>query len=263
MSNKEKVVRVQVTEDFLPAREFLKNLPESFLSEGREISSRRNVLKEFSTPWGNLVVKSFRCPGFPSNLFIGRIRPSKAKASLDSALELMKRGIDVPSPVGYAEVREGPFIRSLFYVNRKEEKKDATSLVRRDGTPDAALILALSSFIATLHDKGVRFGDLNLGCFLVGGKEGEYGFSLVDTDRCGFSRKVGGWRRLYDLRRLTRDQEVHRMIVEGYALSKGWSPEATYRKVRFLKCPFEFRKKVMSGLRSFKSKTGVKKQKDD
>ncbi len=53
------------------------------------------------------------------------------------------------------------------------------------------------------------------------------------------------------------------MIVEGYALSKGWSPEATYRKVRFLKCPFEFRKKVMSGLRGCKAKKDVKKQKDD
>lgn len=239
--------------DFPQAGEWMESLPKVFEREGELLFRRRNILKQFASPCGVVVAKKYKMPGFPGRVFQEWIHPSKAHLAFDNSKRLLSLGIDTPAPVGFHFRRKGLILKEEYYVCLKEELPTALSLIRKGNGIDGALADALASHIAYMHSKGVRHNDLTLSNFLVERNSEGFRFSMVDTDRCTFHESMSSLQCFWDLRRVSRDKEVHRRIMRSYAICRGWNPEKTLRKVDFLKAIFEMRKKLLFASRDLRA----------
>ena len=92
-------------------------------------------------------------------------------------------------------------------------------MLEKEDEFNQTLAADLSAFIAVMHQKGILFGDLNLGNFLYKqGADGHYSFVMVDTNRSRFSKGVPSLRqRLKNLRTLTHRRDLFRFMMEAYA----------------------------------------------
>lgn len=146
----------------------------------RLIYQGRNSLRSVDTGRMTLVVKDF------SRTFKNRLlyasRRSKACKSYENALELLRRGILTPAPVGYVERRTASgMLACSFYVSEFDDTMELGDYL--DGGGHEALH-AFACFMARLHKAGIRHDDLNrTNVRVVVADDGTPVFSLIDLNR--------------------------------------------------------------------------------
>ena len=234
----------EIDGNFRTLESFIGEIPSAFPSAELFYTGKRNTLRLFSTECGEVVVKKFKLPAFPWRWFLSPEKGYKARKAYFNALHLAAIGIDTPSPVGYLIEERGGRISSEYYISLRQDSKCVAEEIHPDGAVDLTLCRAVARFLVSLHSRGVYYGDLTLANILFRKDGDSFSFSMVDTDRCVFRNPLEKWYCLRDLRRMTRDMEVHRIMVEYYASFRGWDPSRTLRQVNFLKFFHELRKKV-------------------
>ena len=240
---------------------FLEELPVKFSTGGEEVFRRRNVLKSFEVEGEKVVVKKFKLPGLFQRWLQAGALPSKAEKSFKNAETLLKAGVLTPSPLGYLVRTEGHLLKEEYYACRMEELPNALDLIRKeDGSVNVSLCEAVACHIVAMHSKGVCHGDLILSNFLVKDEGEGISFSMIDTDRCRFYKRMGRLRCCKDLRRVSRDMLVHRTVVCSYAKARGWNLKMTLFLVGLFKAPFEARKRILFKTRRLFGHNGGREQ---
>lgn len=170
-------------------RPMIASIPQTFDHISEVLRDRRNVIKVTAAPDGTrLNVKRFHKPQFPNNyVYAWHIRQPKGIRALFHAYILQGLGIETPEPVAYIEERhEGALGLSYFvslqcpYTHRLYELGDAPEGSYEEITD------ALARFTAKMHDHGALHLDYSPGNILWEKIDGEYHFSLVDTNRMYF-----------------------------------------------------------------------------
>jgi len=148
--------------------------PEKYIHIGRNRLWRTQVLRHV------LAVKQFKTD-IRSRIAYSIAR-SKAQRSFAHACELMRRGVDTPTPVAYVEQRgaAGMLIGSWYICVYTEAPPLVEALHKygRECLDDFAV------FTANLHSKGIRHDDLNNTNVRIEIKnDGGFDFSLIDLNR--------------------------------------------------------------------------------
>jgi serine/threonine protein kinase len=143
----------------------------------------------------------------------GRFKPSKAMRSWNGAAELLRRGIETAAPVAFFE-KKGPHrVMQNYYIceqvnadctARKLLSAFAAGETQYQGIPEEEAYRQLSTFVFTMHRRGVFYRDLSGGNILIT-KSGEQSlsFSLIDTGRAHFfDHPVSLSKRISDLTRI-------------------------------------------------------------
>jgi len=218
------------------------------ISDPRDASRRVVVKQPVKLSWNKQLTEPFK--------------PSKAIRSWSGASQLLRRGIDSPHPLLYAEKRVGTDLLRNWYVC---EMSDCPHSVRDyfacyttgethfQGVSLNSFLRELCRFVLNMHQRGVHFRDLSAGNVLVHhDADHRLQFSLIDTARARFQhRALPMHRRLSDLvrilyklhwpgrlqfleqyfstleRPLTR---VHILRFHFYDLKSGWKSRLKYWK---------------------------------
>ena len=121
-------------------------------------------------------IKHNRCRG-PADLLRNLVRGSAARREWENAQEALRRDVPTAMPIAWGEEIRGGLARDSFFVT--QEITDAVPLDRfwadlhggllREERPARrrAIIEALASFVAALHEAGVEHGDFHAGNMLV------------------------------------------------------------------------------------------------
>lgn len=148
--------------------------------DGEIIHSGRNQIWKVENGGDAVTVKRFSRS--LKNRILYSARKSKARKSYDNAVILRSRGISTPEPCGYKEIR-GVFntLVDSYYICRYEESLSLRAALERYGDE---CMTAFASFVARLHEQGIRHDDLNNTNVRVRvAAGGQYEFSLIDLNR--------------------------------------------------------------------------------
>ncbi len=221
-------MRVVSREDY---REFVKSVPKIFDLDGKVLFRGRNIVKLFTFNGEPLVVKRYKIPIFIQRIVYTFFRKSKAERAYIYAKKLREKGFNTPKEIGFIEIkhhllfRDGFFISELSYLPSLESLKEKEPL-------DTTVIDSLAKFLVSLHLSGVLHGDLNLSNILYEKTiEGEFAFTLIDTNRSRFSSEITKKDCIDNLKRITHDRSLMKDIIRHYAIIRGWNPDETAEMV--------------------------------
>lgn len=208
-----------------PSREsyepFLKNLNRTFKENGETIYQGRNVLKKITWRDKAVIVKSFAVPNQLNQYIYGSIRKSKSRRAFENSIELAKRGINTPLPIGYIEYRYGRRLGESFYAYYMWPA-DFTArqvIINPQSLNRTVFLSAIGQFAWQLHKNQVNFMDFSPGNILI--RQGEaVEFCLVDTNRVRFE-PLSLRKRMQTFARLWADDEDLVEIVAGYVTVSG------------------------------------------
>lgn len=156
--------------------EFAKNSP----IEADLLYKSRNVVWKTNRFGRNFIVKTFGSNII--NSLIYTFRKSKAKRSYEHGLELRRRGINTPQPIGFVEVRG--LLNILSHSCYACDYTDAVSLFDAIEQYGESCLAAFAGFVAHLHKTGIRHDDLNDTNVRVSIDENmNFLFSLIDLNR--------------------------------------------------------------------------------
>lgn len=207
---------------FSNLRTFVATLPIrfSFAGNGRTIYKGRNELREFDTPQGTVVVKSFCVPNIINRIAYGLLRSSKAERSCRYAALLLSKGIGSPAPVGWCSVRHGLLFTHSYYASlRSTLPYTYIDLIKGNisATEAPDYLRAVGRIAGKLHNEGIIHRDFSRGNLLLGrDAAGNIQVELVDLNRLRFhavDREEG----LKNFERLPATAEMQHYLAEGYA----------------------------------------------
>ncbi|MFA6813634.1 MAG: lipopolysaccharide kinase InaA family protein [Bacteroidaceae bacterium] len=203
----------------------IRQVPLSFVHDGKVIHSGRNVIKELRIGEMMLVVKRYKRPSFIQRVIYTFFRSSKAERAFKFAGYFRSVGIDTPQEIAYLEVKEkGLFAIGYFISQYTSLPSLMSSLVE---TPDFNRKLAddFVALVVEMHQKGIFHGDMNLSNVLYNkGKDGNYHFELIDINRTKFASETRE-RCLKNLTRIVHRKDLYEYIVRRYAQMRGWNEE--------------------------------------
>lgn len=227
-------------------------------STGITLHSGRNLVKAvtISAPTGGsieVVVKSFKVPPWPQRFIYRRIRPSKARRSIEYANKLLEMGINTPEPVASIEYEAAACLRESYYICRHwPADVDLTALLYGRGSPLEAsdnLLEQLARFTSKQHDLGVLHLDYNPGNILTRRSKSDYDFALVDLNRLRFGNlDTDG--RLSGLVRLTNSVDYLMILGRAYARCHGADPMSFCRRLERAYNRFWARRRAMNRVKS-------------
>lgn len=202
------------------------------------LRAARNTVWSLSAPWDaarTIVIKEFKNRSiFRRILDCGK--PNKARRSWNGAQELLRRGLQTPTPLACLEpgrtstgnTKAGYYICEAFAP--AWSARDVFSTFSK-GAPEFQGYSAndwygaIAVFLQKLHTRGVYFRDLSAGNLLARRTSaGTLEFALIDTARARFyPRSLGLRLRLCDLMRLCHPLiwPSRRIFVEQYLTHNG------------------------------------------
>lgn len=211
---------------------FLKTLPARFADPqcGKPVYKGRNELREFRTPVGDVVVKSFCRPHFVNQLAYGLLRRSKAERSCAYAALLRSKGIGSPAPVGWCTVRNGLlFSRSYYASLRSELPYTYIDLIKGRVDRPGRYLREIGRTAGRMHNAGMIHRDFSRGNVLLGeAPDGTVRVELVDLNRIRF-HEVGMAEGLRNFERLPATDAMKREMAAGYAAERGLDFEECLR----------------------------------
>lgn len=203
---------------------FLTALPERFAS-GRLLHAGRNEIRAFTSDGQTVVVKRFARLHLLRRIIYSFFRTDKALRSYRNAMELLRRGVSTPAPIGYVAVRHAGLIKSLFYASAETKAIDVKSQLIEKEPWNEPLLQAYAAFVALLHEHGILHRDLNPtnvlyerdGC-------GHYIFTLIDVNRMTFyDGPVPKDACMENLTLFWWLTPVYRAVLDAYAAQRGWT----------------------------------------
>lgn len=210
-------------------RPFIEDIGRNF-EQGEEIHSGRNSIRTVRTAGLLLNIKRYGRLN-PFNRFVySFLRKPKGLRAYLYPQRLIAKGFETPVPVAYVEERRGGLIGSSYFVSlqcpysrRFYEFGNAAA----EGET-AEIATAFARFTARLHEAGILHLDYSPGNILFDRVDGEWRFSLVDTNRMYFG-PVGKKRGCANFARLWGQPEFFRLIAETYARERGYDPQECLR----------------------------------
>ena len=201
-------------------RTWLEELPATFEQQGEVIYEERNQIRRMPADGMQVVVKRFHTPNIINRIAYTLLCKPKAVRAYENAVELKKRGICTPEPIGYLLCGNG-LLKESYLVTLQSDLTH-TFYDFRDGkiAGKEDLIEAFAQYAASLHNHGVLHKDFSPGNILYGQKEGTWQFELVDINRMRFgyvSPKEG----CYNLCRLWGKSDFFETLCPVYAKARG------------------------------------------
>jgi tRNA A-37 threonylcarbamoyl transferase component Bud32 len=159
------------------------------------------------------------------------LRAPKGRREFDRLLELARRGVPAPEPLGWGRRPGWGGVGESFIVTRAIDGVTPLHDMLAEGlaaNQRQALANALGRFLAKLHAAGVDHRDLHLGNIVVRQTDGEYELFLVDLDAVNLGPPLDRRRSLTNLalfgcgcvmftRRADRLRFLRRYVAE-----RGW-----------------------------------------
>ena len=205
-------------------RTFIQQIPEVFDSQGEEIYHLRNTIKVMQAPDGTAVnVKRYHVPrGLNRLVYSLGLRKPKGKRAYEYPQTLLDNGIDTPAPIAYIEERRCRLLGYTYFVSIQCDY--GHTLYEVADAPEGRyeeLALQLADFAATMHEKKIMHKDFTPGNILFYcDDDGQYHFSLVDTNRMHFG-PVSIHAGLYNLRRMWGPKRFSELLFRHYAEQRG------------------------------------------
>lgn len=219
-------MKVVVHSDYAVHTGFLKTIP-ALIEEGAGtcLHNGRNRIVRFLHQDLVVVAKKFKPANFIQRIGYTFFRPTKARRAYLHAAELRGRGIDTPHEIAYYEQSVHGFFRNGWFVCEECPLPQVFPLLDGAEPFDEGLAAAVARHIALMHEKGIFFGDLNLGNFLYGRRaDGSYHFVMVDTNRSRFFPHALPMEVcIRNLRTVTHRRDLYTFILREYAQARGWN----------------------------------------
>lgn len=249
-------MKIVIHPEFVDVSDFVRKLPQSFEQEGEWLHDGRNKVKRYRVKGKEMVVKRYKRPNMIQKIAYTFFKKSKAERAYLFAGMLRERGFNTPHEVAYIEQKKNGMLQDSYFVSLHCDYPPLSeSLWKQDFNRQTAD--ALAAYLVRLHQKGVLHGDLNLTNILYHtDKEGQYKFTLIDTNRSKFKPAPDKQECLENLKRLTHSKALLRYIVIQYATLRGWNPQACALEVFRYLLLFEQKRKRK---RKFQSWIGIKK----
>ena len=249
------VTKKVLNPDFAQSGEFINHIPELFdmKDQGLLLDDRRNVVKAFSTQWGEWIVKSYKIPSLFQRFVYTYFRQTKAARAYCYSFRLRSMGLDVPKPVAFIELSKGRLFSRGFFIYEKCNDPFVYNRLVGVENFDKELAYAVAGFLAEIHAKGVKHGDLNLTNILYRREDGYYHFTIIDVNRCKFKKRLTKEDCYNDLRRVTHDHRLYDCIIAKYASLRGWSPEKAVARAEKSLNKFEAGESIKSVFKKIKS----------
>ncbi len=233
---------------------FVRNIKREFQNSDKTLFDKRNVIKVVEYEGKKFVVKSFKLPNPVNSVAYRYLRKSKARRSYENSIELLKRGVNVPKPIGYIEFGSLVLKESFFISELLEFDFEIREVLGEEDFEDRERILReFVKFSYSLHQKGVYHLDYSPGNILITKQNGGYSFALVDLNRVKFT-DFSDDLRFKSLSRFSASDADIELIAKEYARLSGICEEfaqKTLHKYHRKHQKYLQRKKL---LKSFKGK---------
>jgi hypothetical protein len=183
------------------------------LPQLKVLRDKRNKLWNVRAPWwseGEQTVKLNRARGIKR--FTYRFLPSKGKRHWNNATQMLRLGINTPTPLGFFE-QPGSNAADSYYICRFVEGafscRDLFTAFKAGeheyrGIDKATWLLRIGEFVAHMHWRGIIHRDLSSGNLMMTSANGEITFYLIDIGRALIdrSRAARARMRFKDLNRI-------------------------------------------------------------
>jgi len=216
-------------------KKYIDRIPSSFINEGNTIYEGRNTLKLFNFGGQKLVVKSFKIPHFINKIAYSYLRSSKAKRSYEYGLEIIKRGVNTPTPVAYIEEFKYGLLHHSYYIceycDYDRSFREFTYYEESfEGKDD--ILIAFADFTVQMHRAGIYHKDYSPGNILFKKNDEGIEFCIVDVNRIRFgvvTKKLG----YKNFERIWAGDAMLTTIAKRYAFDCGFKEEASIKKVLY------------------------------
>jgi len=163
-------------------------------------SDERSLISAVEVAGRRVVVKEVPFRGLARGV-ADVVRGSAARRAWLGGHGLNARGVGAARPLAFVEWRRGGLVvGSALLLEDLRPCPDALDAAAR-GDPEAVLV-ALTSLIATLHRRHIDHGDLKSAHIFLEGEDGSLVPRLIDLEGVRFHRRIAGKRRLRALAQL-------------------------------------------------------------
>lgn len=234
-------------------REWIKQLPNTFSTQGKIIYNARNQIRIINGPDGKVYnVKRYCCPKWYNRIIYTWFRTPKAIRAYQNALLLNQRGVATPEPIAYILCHKGLLAESYLitqqidYAHRLYEWGDGLT----DGREE--VMRAFGRFTANMHLQQICHLDYSPGNILYDQIDGTWQFAVVDINRMRIGH-VSVARGCANMERLWGEEAVYHYIAEGYAETRHIDIESCFQRMwqahqtfwRKRQKPIEYQSKIV------------------
>ena len=212
--------KYELNEKYSNFKDDLFSIKKHFDKSSESIHKARNELRIAPINGIQTVIKAFKIPHIINQVVYAYFRDSKAKKSYRNGIELIKRGVSTPEPIGYIEYYKlGLFEKSYFLSVYEPYDFTIREALHHKLDDYKDLLKAFAKFTYSLHVKGVWHVDYSPGNILIRKKENEYEFFIVDINRMDF-REIKAYEGLENFNKLwARDEDMELMAKEYASLA--------------------------------------------
>lgn len=213
-------IHIDINPQFQYLEEFVRNLPDTFDTQGTTLFGGRNTIKQIQVGELQINVKSFKTPNIINRFVYGNFRASKARRSFEYANILIANNINTPAPIAYIELRSGICFDRSFYISVQEEFDGLMREFQKGSLSGREeLLKQFAQFTADMHDKEILHMDYSPGNILYKKSGDKYQFYLVDLNRMYFG-KISMEKGCENFRRLWGNKEMISYIAAEYAKAR-------------------------------------------
>jgi hypothetical protein len=153
------------------------------------------------------------------------LRAPKGLRAYHYPQRIIEAGFETPMPVAYVELRRGGLIDVSYFISLQcPYSRRFYEFGNAELTPELCEISrAFARFTAGLHRADILHLDYSPGNVLFDRVNGEWRFSLVDTNRMYFG-PVSLARGCANFARLWGQPEWFKFLAKEYALARGYDP---------------------------------------
>ncbi|MDR1003698.1 MAG: tyrosine protein kinase [Prevotellaceae bacterium] len=134
-------------------------------------------------------VKRYAVPSLFNRIVYSFFRKSKAERAFTYPNRLLQAGIETPRPIAcLTNASFGLLAESYFISEQSPYRRNFYEFGNADIADCRDIVQALARFTAAMHEHGILHRDYSPGNILFDTVDGEYRFSLVDTNRMYFGK---------------------------------------------------------------------------
>ena len=205
-------------------RSFVETIHQNF-QQGKEIYKGRNSIRVFRVGDLELNVKQYCRPNIFNRFVYSFLRAPKGLRAYHYPQRIIEAGFETPMPVAYVELRRGGLIDVSYFISLQcPYSRRFYEFGNAELTPELCEISrAFARFTAGLHRADILHLDYSPGDVLFDRVNGEWRFSLVDTNRMYFG-PVSLARGCANFARLWGQPQWFKLLAKEYALARGYDP---------------------------------------
>lgn len=230
-------IKITINKQYNSLRAWFLKIPSCFNSLGREVYSKRNVVRKVTGPGGELLtVKRYKEPNVIQKISYTFFRRSKAARAYLYGEFLCSHDIPTPHPVAYIEEYNGKFLKYCYFVSLYSEGESC--MATNGDLAHGELAQSIAAFMARLHSHGFMHGDPNLSNFIYIQRGSSYEIATLDLNRSYLIDNPSRKDCLNNFMRLTHEIATMELIVSEYAKIRKWDVhycvEYVEAKIRYL-----------------------------